>query len=82
MQIVPSVKEWKIQAVKFILTDQSKICVSNNDYSKIISQLNIFRNDVQTVFSKSLPITTGARKEGDICFELKQILKNKKEFIQ
>lgn len=46
LQIVPSVKEWKIQAGKFIL-----------------------------VFSKSLPITTGARKEGDICFELKQILK-------
>ncbi|MEO8415601.1 MAG: family 20 glycosylhydrolase [Ginsengibacter sp.] len=75
LQIVPAVKEWKLQTGNFILTDQSKICVSNKDYSKIISQLNIFRNDVQTVFSKSLPITTVAQKEGDICFELKQISK-------
>lgn len=65
----------EIQTGKFVLTNQSKIFVSNNDYSKIISQLNIFRNDVQTVLSTSLPITTAAPKEGDICFELKQISK-------
>jgi len=75
LQIVPAVKEWKIQTGKFVLTNQSKIFVSNNDYSKIISQLNIFRNDVQTVLSTSLPITTAAPKEGNICFELKQISK-------
>ncbi len=75
LEIVPSVKEWKIQTGRFILTDQSKICVSKKEYSKVISQLNIFRNDLQTVFSKSMPITTDARKGGDLCFELKQISK-------
>jgi len=75
LEIVPSVKEWKTQEGKFILTNESKIYVSGSDYSKIIPQLNIFRNDVQTVFSKSLPIITDAQKEGDICFELKQISK-------
>lgn len=82
LQIVPSVKEWKLQTGKFILTGQSKICVSNKDYSKIIAQINIFRNDVQTVFSKSLPITTAATNEGDICFELKSISKKRKGLIQ
>ena len=75
LQIVPAVKEWKIQTENFVLTNQSKICVSNNDYSKIISQLNIFRNDVLKVLSTSLPITIAAPQEGDICFEFKQISK-------
>ena len=47
LQVVPGVQSWHPQQGKFVLSETSKICVSKKDYSRLVNQLDIFKNDVQ-----------------------------------
>ena len=69
-QVVPSIKEWKAERGKFRLNTDSRIVSSQEHYSKLQPDLEVFKSDLKKLTGLDLTISDGNPQKGDLVFSL------------